>query len=665
MLLDSSLKRALIAWRNPLKYVLVVLFLLSSAAVAQTPDVVGQWSSLMSWPCANSAWVPTHAMLMPNGKVFYFSSYGDGAQPRIWDPATNGVSLGAAPGYNVFCAGHSALANGNLLITGGHIADYVGYPRTSIYNPFTGTWTRVADMNAGRWYPTNTTLGNGDVLVVSGNTTSNGAFNKVPQVFQAGSNTWRTLSAAVLQQPLYPYMYLAPNGKVFNAGTAPQTRYLNPSGAGAWEPVLSTTRYGKFRDYGSSVMYLPGKILIVGGGGDWHAGADPQPTATAEVIDLNSATPAWQFVASMNFRRRQNNATLLPDGKVLVTGGTSSGGPTAFDDPTLAVRAAEIWDPATNVWTVLSSNTVYRGYHSFALLLPDGRVLSAGGQIAGCTAEIFSPPYLFKGARPTISGLSFSSVNFGQTQFVPTPDVNSIAKVSWIRLGSVTHTFNQDQRFVPLTFSKVAGGLNVTFPANGNVSPPGYYMLFILNSNGVPSIAKILRISAASGAGTGTITGKVTNISNGQALSGATVSYSGGSTTTNTSGIYTLGGVAGGTYNVTAARTGYLSRTLQTTVSSGGTSTLNFQIATAGIIAGKVTNSSGAGIAGASVKITGGVVATSTTVTTNSTGNYSSSWIPVGTNYSVTASQTGFTSKTVSPVTVNSGATTTVNFTLQ
>jgi Domain of unknown function (DUF1929)/Carboxypeptidase regulatory-like domain len=257
-------------------------------------------------------------------------------------------------------------------------------------------------------------------------------------------------------------------------------------------------------------------------------------------------------------------------------------------------------------------------------------------------------------------------VNYGQTQFVPTPDVNSIAKVSWIRLGSVTHTFNQDQRFVPLTFSKVAGGLNVTFPANGNVSPPGYYMLFILNSNGVPSIAKILRISAAvSGAGTGIITGKVTNISNGQALSGATVSYSGGSTTTNTSGIYTLGGVAGGTYNVTAARTGYLSRTLQTNVSSGGTSTLNFPIATAGIIAGKVTNSSGVAIAGASVTITGGSVATTKTVTTNSTGNYSTSWVPVGTNYSVTASKTGFTSETISPVTVNSGATTTVNFTLQ
>lgn len=662
-----SVNFSFIAGRNFVVRVLLFLMLLSAIAVAQGPDTVGQWSSLMSWPCANNAWVPTHGMLMPNGKVFYLSSYGDGAQPRIWDPATNAVSLGSLPGYNVFCAGHSALANGNLLITGGHIADYVGFARTSIYNPFTSTWTRTPDMNAGRWYPTNTTLGNGDVLVVSGNTTSNGSFNNIPQVYQAGSNTWRTLSSAVLQQPLYPYMYLAPNGKVFNAGMTPQTRYLTTSGTGAWSSVLATTKYGKFRDYGSSVMYLPGKIMIVGGGGDWHAGADPQPTATAEVIDLNSATPSWQFVSSMHFRRRQMNATLLPDGKVLVTGGTSSGGPSAFDDPTLAVHAAEVWDPATNAWTVLSSNTVYRGYHSFALLLPDGRVLSAGGQLAGCTAEIYSPPYLFKGTRPTISALSFSSVNYGDTKFVPTPDVNSIGKVSWIRLGSVTHTFNQDQRFLPLTFTKVAGGLNVTFPANGNLSPPGYYMLFILNGNGVPSVAKILQISGSAAPppppGSGAIAGKVTNVSTGGALSGATVSYSGGSATSDASGNYRLNNVASGTYNVTAARTGYLSRTLSATVTSGNTTTLNLPIATAGILAGKVTNSGGAAIAGATVKITGGKIATTKTLTTNSTGNYSSSWIPIG-SYSITVTATGVTGQTKS-ATVTTGATTTVNFTMQ
>ena len=635
-------------------------------------DVMGQWSSVEPWPCGGDAWqtcsgapsakrAPTHAMLLPNGKVFYFSSYGGGLQPYLWDPS---LGLNTAPAtktrapFNAFCAGHSAMANGNLLITGGHICDSTGRKSAAIYNPSTDTWEVVPDMNDGRWYPTNTTLANGDVLVVSGEISPPGVFNKVPQVFSADSKTWRTLSSAALQQALYPYMYVAPNGKVFLAGPNVTSRYLDTSGTGAWSFVANTLS-GKFRDYGSSVMYLPGKVLIVGGGG---AGTGTLPTNTAETIDLNSPAPAWQWAAPMEFARRQLNTTLLPDGKVLVTGGTSSGG--TFDDGTLAVRAAEIWDPATNTWSTLaSSNTVYRGYHSFALLLPDATVLSAGGQRAGCSAEIFSPPYLFKGgARPSISSAP-DSVVYGQTALVSTPDAVNISRATWLRLGAVTHGFNQDQRFLELTIaSKVDGGLNVTFPSSANLSPPGYYMLFLLNGDGVPSTAKIIRIS---GAGTSVIAGKVTNISNGKPVAGATVKYSGGSTTTNTTGEYSLIGIVAGTYNVTASRSGFLSRTLQTTVPAGATNTLDFQLATSGIIAGTVTNSSGAAISGAKVTITGGAIPTSKTVTTNATGNYSSSWIPVGTNYSVTASATGFASQTVSPVTVSTGATNTINFALQ
>jgi hypothetical protein len=497
---------ALCRLRSPL-FAAALLLAALTPLFGQTPDQTGQWSTVENWPCVQVSWpcntelsVPTHAMLLPNGKVFYMLSYGAGGRPYLWDSAqglnASPVATAQAP-YNTFCAGHSSLADGNLLITGGHVCDYVGENRASIFNWSTNTWQSLPNMNDKRWYPTNTTLANGDVLVVSGTTVDNKTFDKIPQVFQASSKTWRTLSSAVLQQSLYPYMYLAPNGKVFNAGPNPDTRMLSTSGTGAWS-FVGNTLYGKHRDYGSSVMYRPGKVLIVGGGGDWHSGADPQPTNTAETIDLTSTTPAWKWAAPMNFRRRQMNATLLPDGTVLATGGTSSGGPNAFDDGTLAVHAAEVWDPDANTWKVLASNTVYRGYHSFALLLPDATVLSAGGQVAGCNAEIFSPPYLFKGARPTISTLSFSSVNYGQTQFVPTPDATSISKVTWLRLGSVTHAFNQDQRFAQLSFTKVTGGLNVVFPSDANSSPPGYYMLFLLNSLGVPSKAKILRIQPGS-----------------------------------------------------------------------------------------------------------------------------------------------------------------------
>src|SRR5882724_12132850 len=209
-------------------------------------------------------------------------------------------------------------------------------------------------------------------------------------------------------------------------------------------------------------------------------------------------------------------------------------------------------------------------------------------------------------ARPTITSAP-TSVNYGQTTLIGTSD--SIAKVSWIRLSAVTHAFNQEQRFIPLSFTAGTGGVNVTFPASANISPPGYYMLFLLNSAGVPSVATIINIGGSAPPpppGTGKIAGKITNISNGGALSGATVSYSGGSTTSDTSGNYALSNVAAGTYKVTASRTGYLSRSSNVTVTSNTTSTANFALATAGKIAGVVKTTTGAAISGVTVKITGG-----------------------------------------------------------
>lgn len=639
--------------------VVAVVFCGVALATAQT-SVTGQWSGVMTWPSDNAGWVPTHAMLMPNGKVLYISSYGDGLVPRIFDPATNSVTNAAAPAYNLFCAGHSHLADGRLFITGGHIDDYQGYAHASIYDPNANTWTQVPDMNAGRWYPTNTTLGNGDVLVVSGDIhgpASSQVYNETPQVYQAATNTWRTLTNAVLHQQLYPFMFLAPNGKVFLAGWNPDTRYLSTSGTGAWSFVANSSQW---RNYGSAVMYDAGKIMIVGGGGDQVGG--PAPTNTAEVIDLNAATPAWHFVASMHNHRRQANATILPDGTVLETGGAYAGSSTngnlAFDNWQAPVYAAEDWNPATNTWTVWASAAKYRGYHSFALLLPDGRVLTGGGQLNqsgqanGSNAEIFSPPYLFKGARPTITSAP-TSVAYGQQALIGTAD--SIARVTWIRLGAVTHAFNQDQRFVPLTFAAATGGVNVTFPSSANISPPGYYMLFLLNSTGVPSVAKIIKIGGTQ-VTPGSFSGTVTS-STGAAISGATVSYSGGSTTTSSTGTYSFGSVAPGTYTVTAAASGFASKSSSVTLTSGVNATVNFQLAAStgtGTITGKVTNaSSGAVLSGATVKYSGG------STTTSSTGTYTLSLVAAGT-YSVSASHTGYLTRTVS-VTVTAGQTTTAN----
>lgn len=456
------------------------------------PSILGQWSSVFPFQV-----VAIHAHLLPTGKVMYWDrhDYGDGT-PRLWDPGSGTISVLPMPGddYDIFCSGHSFLKNGDLLVTGGHMADNVGLASASTYNPFTNTWTRHPDMNGGRWYPTNTTLAHGDVLTISGDDTSEHDVNLLPQVFQAGSHTWRDLSSAERLLPLYPFMYLAPNGQVFTAGPQPATSYLDTSGTGAWTDI-ATSAYGH-REYGSSVLYDTGRILITGGSPPDHV---TPTTATVEKIDLGVASPAWTAANPMAYARRQHNATLLPDGTVLVTGGT---GATGFNNSTGAVLPAELWDPSTGVWRTLAGMQVPRLYHSIALLLPDGRVLSAGGGHPSDgengdpdhpDAEIYSPPYLFKGARPSITAAP-AAVPYGQPFFVATPDAASVAGVTLIRLSSVTHSFNQEQRILRPSFATTTGGLTVTAPSNPNLCPPGYYLLFLLNSNGVPSIGRMLQV---------------------------------------------------------------------------------------------------------------------------------------------------------------------------
>jgi hypothetical protein len=206
---------------------------------------------------------------------------------------------------------------------------------------------------------------------------------------------------------------------------------------------------------------------------------------------LNSSSPTWRSVAPMNFPRRQLNATILPDGKVLVTGGTQAPG---FDNLAGAVFAAEVWDPVTERWTVLASMTVPRLYHSTAILLPDGRVLAAGGNSME-TVEFFSPPYLFNGQRPTILDAP-SEVYHGQTFTILTPQLGSISSVNMIRLSSVTHAFNMDQRFIKLAFLGLPLILSATVPSSANICPPGFYMLFLVDSFGVPSQARIIRVKS-------------------------------------------------------------------------------------------------------------------------------------------------------------------------
>ena len=446
-------------------------------AALGTPASAGQWSAPFAWPN-----VAVHLSLLPTGKVL---SFGLSGIPQVWDPGTGSFTSIPAPAV-IFCSGHSFLPDGRLLISGGNNDPNValnGIPDNTIFNPATLSFSRSTPMRRGRWYPTNTMLANGDVVILSGKDEA-GVIVREPEVWSNGA--LRVLSTAALSLPLYPRAFLAPNGKVFVAGETQSTRFLDPSGTGTWTPGPAR-RYGA-RDYGSAVMYDDGKILYVGGG---------RTTNTAETIDLNSAAPAWQWTGSMAYPRRQLNSTVLPTGEVLVTGGSSG---VIFNDYKAPVHAAELWNPTTGLWTTLASNTVDRVYHSTSILLPDARILHTGSGDAGPnqrSAELFSPPYLFQGPRPTITAAP-SLIGYGVPFNVTTPDAADIAKVSLIRIGSTTHAFDMNQRFQWLSFTRGAGLLSISAPMSANRAPPGHYLLFILAGNGIPSVAKIVKLGSVS-----------------------------------------------------------------------------------------------------------------------------------------------------------------------
>ena len=450
----------------------------SSAPSSEPPteaQPLGQWSTVSEAPI-----VQIHLNLLVSGKVLSWGG-ANGTPTYLWDPATGLFTAVPAPS-ELFCAGQSFLPDGRLLVAGGHISNDRGLPNANLFDPATGTWEAVPAMARGRWYPTNTTLPNGEVVTMAGADES-GVNVLVPEVWDGAS--WRPLTSAAFALPYYPRNFVAPDGRIFYAGEGQQSRYLDVAGTGRWTD--GPPREFGSRDYGSAVMYEPGKILYVGGG-------DP-PTASAEIIDLNQPSPTWTFTGEMSFARRQLNATLLPTGDVLVTGGTSSGG---FNNAEGAVRTAELWHPATGTWKTLASSAVARMYHGTALLLPDGRVLYTGsgdgpeGTVNERNYELYSPSYLFNGARPTITGALPPSAGYGQTQVLNTPDGARIARVTLIALGSVTHAFDQSARLVPLSFSPAATGLTITLPASRTTAPPGPYMLFLVNTNGVPSVGRIM-----------------------------------------------------------------------------------------------------------------------------------------------------------------------------
>lgn len=470
---------------RPTHVVFAALISIGSPPIASAQSsVVGAWGPPFPLPL-----IAIHSAVLPTGKVLLFSAeHGvPGIHAWLLDPATLALTNVPPPaGWNPDCAGHSFLSDGRLLVAGGTLSftPLTGSRRAALFDPYSEQWLPIEDMRAGRWYPTNVTLEDGRVITLAGLSDVSGVDNPdIERWDPASTSNWQLLGQKYL--PYYPLLHVVPSGLVFMAGPAALTQTYDPA-TNAWIPVDATNAAGR---YEACSVLLPSnlnRVMLIGG---YNGG---QPTNTAEIIDLSSGAPQWTTIAHMANPRMEHNAVLLPNGKVLVIGGRSNN-----DATPIAVLTPEIYDPASSTWTSVAPHVTPRRYHSTAVLLPDGRVLSAGGDYEP-SGEIYSPPYLFNGPRPTIVALP-ATVAYGAAFTIQFTGTTSNHSAVLVALSAVTHSNNMSQRCVALgSIASSGGSVTLTAPPDGRIAPPGFYMLFIVSSSGVPSISKMLRVIAPS-----------------------------------------------------------------------------------------------------------------------------------------------------------------------
>lgn len=471
------------------------------------PGIYGEWSDVIDWPH-----IAVHAGLLPNGKILSYDATPDDFKPvldpvaspnnttraSLWD-IVSGVHTDAAnnTGNDMFCSGHTLMADGSYFVAGGTTGYNRAIDATNIFNFTDETWRSGPTLAYKRWYPAVTNLSNGDLIIAGGGGT-------YPEVYNPETNSLRTLTGVTAGITAYawPFIMQAPNGRVLIAGGGrADLSFIDTDGVGSLTPSSSSTVN---RNRASFVVYDTGKMLVSGGA---------RHKNSVSKIAMNTAEV--QSASPMNLPRQDHNSLAMPDGTVMVIGGNQQG---SFCGDESASYAPEVWNPVSDSWSLLAAQQMPRQYHSTALLLPDGRIWSGGQgyatvvstQVALCSyqnnAEIFSPPYLFNSdgtpaTRPIISSAP-DAIEHLETFELDTPDVDDIASISLIRLSTATHATNFSQRFVPVSFALMDHNtLALEAPADPNVAPPGYYMLFLVNNQGTPSVSKIVKLGSTFVAG--------------------------------------------------------------------------------------------------------------------------------------------------------------------
>ena len=509
-----------------------------TAVVDPLLSTSGSWSGVFSWPL-----IGIQSLLTPDGKILSYGTDQSGLQGAykiydVWDPITNTHNtLPNKTFTDEFCSAAQIIPQtGDVILTGGDARPLgsvnTGVPNTNIFDYTTDSLTASPSgpMAFARWYPTLITLDTGQLLILGGADLS-GAGVGYPEIFTPG-NGWRTLTGAYIAEIAnnngwyYPRAWQASSGKVIVVAAGGSTVYaIDPSGNGQVTAVGQAPVSVNFSE--PAIMFAQDRCLILGSDG------------SAWIMNISGSAPVFTATGSLPPDRIWSNLTVLPDGRVMVSGGSAVD---SNSNPSLSVTDADntvaIWDPSTGLWTSTGANAaVPRLYHSTAILLPDATILSLGGggldpndsSMNHLNGEIYKPGYLFdsNGAaavRPVIQQAPLD-LSPGQTFAVRVDNPANIRTLALMPFGSTTHAFNTTARRIELPFSVQAdGSLSVTLPVNSDVVPPGDWMLFAIGNNGAPSIASTIQVHPYLSLGTtiGTDTGSTATITSTITSSGIT-----------------------------------------------------------------------------------------------------------------------------------------------
>jgi hypothetical protein len=468
-----------------------------------TANTTGVFGPAVTWPI-----IPIHVVLLPDGRVMNYGTNQIGQQGArliydVWDP-TLGTQISAhltlpnKTNSDIFCSAQSVMVSGAVLISGGDLTvngqRNFAQNNTDVFSPSANTLTANTPMHYARWYGSLVSLPNGH-LVIFGGKQNTVLFSPpqpatTPEEYDPTTKVWTSLTGATSTAAFgnanwyYPRSYVGPGGAIFVLSFDGTMYSVSTAGDG------SITQYAVTAPPASAslptIPFAPGKVLSL------------RTNQEVVVVDFSQPVPVVTQTDSIDQLRFWANGTILADGTVLITGGSQ------VDNVLTGVAyQAQIWDPVTGHWTAGASATKPRLYHSISMLLPDATVLTGGGGAPGpvnnLNAEIYYPPYLYtsdggSAVRPAIADATPLRLKAGGTISLTVGPTDSISRLTFVRTGSATHSYNSDQRFITLPFTQTGENLKALLPSDSTVLLPGYYMLFAFNQAGVPSAARILAV---------------------------------------------------------------------------------------------------------------------------------------------------------------------------